>query len=85
MKKLILTLTSLLVAFISYACKVCDRNKVNAIDKIGHGNGPDSNWDYVIVVIIGLIAVITLIYSIIWIIKPGEKNTDHIKYSILNK
>lgn len=84
MKKLILTLAFLLVTFITYACKVCERNKANALAKLGHGTGPDSNWDYVIVVVIGLIAVFTLIYSIKWIIKPGEKNTDHIKYSILN-
>lgn len=84
MKKLILTLTLLFLGFISYACPVCERNKTNALAKLGHGSGPDSNWDYIIVVVIGLIAVVTLIYSVMWIIKPGEKNADHIKYSILN-
>ena len=67
-----------------FACEVCERNQPKAFRGIIHGAGPDSNWDYVSIGITAIIVVLTLIYSIKWLIKPNEKNTDHIKYSILN-
>lgn len=68
---------------VAFACPVCERNQPKALRGIVHGSGPDSNWDYVGIWITILIAVITLFFSIKWLIKPGEKNLDHIKYSIL--
>lgn len=69
---------------VAFACPVCQRNQPKIIRGIVHGSGPDSNWDYVSIWITILIAVIALFFSVKWIIKPGEKNSDHIKYSILN-
>ncbi|MFN0048934.1 MAG: hypothetical protein ACKVOU_07420 [Cytophagales bacterium] len=68
----------------TWACPVCERNQPKALKGIVHGAGPESNWDYVGVVITGIIACFTLFYSVKWLIKPGEKNQSHIKYSILN-
>ncbi|SFA92473.1 hypothetical protein SAMN05660845_1008 [Flavobacterium swingsii] len=65
------------------ACPVCERNQPKILKGIVHGAGPESNWDYVSIWITIIIAVITLLYSIKWLVKPGEKNADHIKYSIL--
>ena len=67
-----------------FACPVCERNQPKVLRGIVHGAGPDSNWDYVSIWITILIALITLFFSVKWLIKPGEKNLDHIKYSILN-
>ena len=68
---------------VAFACPVCQRNQPKIIRGIVHGSGPDSNWDYVSIWITILIALITLFFSVKWLIKPGEKNSDHIKYSIL--
>lgn len=82
MRKFI-TLAILVLQITAFACPVCERNQPKILRGIVHGAGPDSNWDYVSIWITILIALITLVYSFKWLIKPGEKNQDHIKYSIL--
>lgn len=67
-----------------FACPVCERNKAKALQGITHGAGPTSNWDYVIVFAIIIMAILTLFYSVKWLIKPNEQNGNHIKLSILN-
>ena len=85
MNKIITTIFFIAAGFTSYACPVCERAKAKtAFGSISHGAGPTSNWDYVAVWITILAVVLTLIFSIKWLIKPSEKNADHIKYSILN-
>ena len=84
MKKTITFLFLILIQMVAFACPVCQRNQPKIIRGIVHGSGPDSNWDYVSIWITILIALITLFFSVKWLIKPGEKNSDHIKYSILN-
>lgn len=70
---------------ISIGCPVCERQQPKILRGIIHGTGPDDKWDYVIVWSIAVIAILTLFFSIKWIIKPGEKNKEHIKYFIINK
>lgn len=82
MKKVITTLILMLLQTAAFACPVCERNQPKILRGIVHGSGPDSNWDYVSIWITILIAVLTLFFSVKWLIKPGEKNLDHIKYSI---
>ena len=82
MRKFI-TLAILVLQITAFGCPVCERNQPKILRGIVHGVGPDSNWDYVSIWITILIALITLFYSFKWLIKPGEKNADHIKYSIL--
>ncbi len=84
MKKFILFALIIFNICIVMACPVCERNQPKLLKGIVHGAGPESNWDYVGVVIISIIALITLYYSVKWLIRPGEKNPDHIKYHILN-
>jgi hypothetical protein len=67
------------------ACPVCERNQPKILKGIVHGSGPDSQWDYVIMWTVIAIAVFSLYYSVKWLIRPGEKNDNHIKYSILNQ
>ena len=75
----------MLTAAYAWACPVCERNQPKVLKGVVHGSGPDSQWDYVIVWVFVLITLTTLYYSVKWLIKPGEKNSDHIKYSILNE
>lgn len=66
------------------ACEVCKKQQPKLLQGISHGAGPQSNWDYVIVWAAVIIVLATLFYSIKWLIRPGEENTDHIKRTILN-
>ena len=85
MKKLILSILLLAFNFMLYACPVCERAKAKtAFGSISHGTGPTSNWDYVAVLITVIAVVLTLFFSIKYLVKPNEKNNDHIKNSILN-
>lgn len=85
MKKTNSTLWFCLVSIATYACPVCERNKPKILQGISHGSNPESNWDFVIVIVIAIIAILTLFYSVKWLIKPNENNTEHIKYSFLNE
>ena len=85
MKKLFFILLFIITAIGTYACPVCERNKPKILQGITHGSNPESNWDYVIVIVIGVIAILTLFYSVKFFIKPNEKNPDHIKYTILKE
>ena len=84
MKKIMLMLFMLTNVYSLIACPVCERNKPKILRGITHGSNPESNWDYIIVAVIAIIAILTLIYSIKWLIKPNESNKEHIKYTILN-
>ena len=77
---------SIALLFISltlWACPTCERNQPKFLRGIVHGSGPESNWDYISIILTIIIALVTLFYSVKWLAKPGEKNSDHIKYSIL--
>lgn len=84
-KSIALFMTLFINQLITTACPVCERSQPKITKGIVHGAGPINNGDYVIVSIIATITLITLFYTIKWLIKPGEKNKNHIKYSILNK
>lgn len=85
MKKIILMLALLLGSFpAAFACKLCEEQQPKWLRGVVHGPGPQSIWDYVIMYV-GIIFVLgVLFYSVKFLAKPGEKNPDHIKYSILD-
>ena len=85
MKKIATLLMIIIAQFTAIACPVCERNKPKFLQGITHGSNPESNWDYVIVIGIGIVALLTLVYSIKFFVKPNENNYDHIKYSFLNE
>lgn len=66
------------------ACPVCQKQQPKITQGLTHGAGPQSNWDWVIIAVITLITVLTFIFSMKYLIRPGEKNTGHIKQLILN-
>lgn len=65
------------------ACEACKKQQPKITSAFTHGAGPTSNWDWVIVAVIAIITLATLIYSIKYLVAPGEKNANHIKNSIL--
>lgn len=65
------------------ACPVCEKQQPKITQGLTHGTGPQSSWDWVIIAIITAITLLTFFYSLKYLIKPGEKNANHIKQSIL--
>jgi len=84
MKKIFLTGILLLNILFVFACPVCERNQPKVLKGITHGAGPESQWDYVIVLTTAAIVLVTLFFSVKWLIRPGEKSDRHIKRFILN-
>lgn len=82
-KKLI-SFILILVANFAFACDACKLQQPKITQSFTHGTGPESSWDWMIVGVIAIITLYTLFYSLKYLIKPGEKNRDHIKNSILN-
>jgi hypothetical protein len=64
------------------ACEVCKKQQPKITQGLTHGVGPQSNWDWVIISLITAIAILTLVYSLKYLIHPNEKNLGHIKQSI---
>ena len=84
MKKVLIS-TSFIFSFLTgYACPACEKQQPALLKGISHGAGPDSNWDIVIVWAIAIIVVLTLFFSIKFLVKPGERSKTHIKRYILN-
>jgi hypothetical protein len=84
MKKSLLIICLLIFKIAAIACPACEKQRPKILGGITHGAGPDSNWDYVIVFTTILIVLVTLFYTIKWLIKPQEKSMDHIKRTVLN-
>jgi len=80
-----LWLGSLSFGAVAYACSVCEKQQPRILRGITHGAGPQSRFDYVIIWIMVVITMATLYYSVKWLIRPGEKNKEHIKRFILNE
>lgn len=85
MKATVLVVTLfLLQTAAAIACPVCEKRQPKLLRGITHGAGPQSNWDYLIVWAAVLIVLFTLFYTVKWMIRPEEKNKDHIKRMVLN-
>lgn len=82
--KSLLTLLLVLTSQFIWACPVCDKQQPNIAQGLTHGAGPQNNWDWVIIGAITAITIFTFIYSLKYLIKPGEKGANHIKRSILS-
>jgi hypothetical protein len=84
MKKLLLLLLLSTAAQLAIACDVCKKQQPKVLQGITHGAGPQSNWDYVIVVLTCVLVITCLYSSVRHLIHPKEQTANHIKYSILN-
>ena len=75
---LLLTMSS------AIACDVCQEQQPRILRNITHGAGPQGTTDFIIITIAAIIVGLTLIYSIKYLWKPGEKSPDHVKNIILD-
>lgn len=85
MKKTMLILVLVLVAFQTWACPACEKQQPRLLRGITHGTGPENSWDYVITGVTAIIVLLTLCYTIKWICRPAEQSANHIKRFILNE
>jgi formate hydrogenlyase subunit 3/multisubunit Na+/H+ antiporter MnhD subunit len=83
MKSFITSIFLIILSISAYACPVCEKQQPKITQGWTHGIGPTSNWDWVIISIMMLITLLTLFYSVKYLVKPNESNTDHIKQSVL--
>ena len=67
----------------SIACEVCKRNQPELLQNISHGTGPQADSEYYIIGGAVLVVLFTLIYSVKYLLKPGESSPEHIKNMIL--
>lgn len=86
MKKTILISTALLASpALSYACEVCSvgSQQPEFLRELTHGTNPQGPLDYTIVAVMVVIVLLTLIYAVKFLVRPGERGNDHIKRTIL--
>lgn len=67
------------------ACDLCRQNQPKVLQNITHGPGPSGTIDYVITWGAVAIVLVTLWFSLKYLLKPQEKDPGHIKYMILNQ
>lgn len=84
MKKLLFLAAMFIISFSAYACPMCEKQQPKILRGVVHGGVPESQWDYVIVWSVAILTAITLFFAVKWLVRPGEKLSNHIKYSILN-
>lgn len=83
MKNIILIALCFLPGF-AFGCPACEKAQPELLRGVTHGAGPDSSWDYLIVSVTAAIVLLCMFLTCKLLIKPGEKNFDHIKNQILN-
>ncbi|HSI76618.1 MAG TPA: hypothetical protein VK957_12005 [Lunatimonas sp.] len=83
LKTLLITLIIFLYAPISFACEVCKSNQPKMLENITHGQGPQGNVDYLITWSAAILVAFTLVFSVIYLVKPKENKPGHIKNIVL--
>lgn len=86
MKRILITVGTIFQLSLSpaMACDVCQEQQPRILRNITHGAGPQGTTDFVIITVAAIIVGLTLIYSIKYLLKPGEKSPDHVKNIILD-
>ncbi len=68
-----------------YACELCKENQPEFLQGVVHGVGPQGPLDYIIMWTAAVIVLVCFVLFAKVLIKPGEKNADHIKNIVVNK
>lgn len=74
-----------ILASVAQACEVCQSQQPKLFQGWTHGTGPDGKTDFIIVVVAAIIVLFTLILSIKFLVRPGEKHPNHIKNIVIEK
>ena len=80
----LLTFGLTLLSMATWACDVCQKQQPKVLKGISHGTGPQSDWDMPIIWASALIVLVTFALALKFLVKPNERNADHIKRTILN-
>jgi hypothetical protein len=80
---LVLTLLGIPGTVPVLACTVCRSRQPAPLRDITHGAGPSGMGDYIIIVGAVVVVVAALVFSIWYLVRPGERNPDHIKNIVL--
>lgn len=70
---------------VARACEVCQAQQPEILRGLTHGAGPQGNFDYVIVSAAVAVVGFTLFYAIKFLVRPGERETTHIKRIVLDQ
>lgn len=84
-KYLVLFVLLLMQNSYSLACTVCKSQQPKVLQGVTHGTGPGGTLDYIIISGAAVIVFVTLILSIWFLVRPGEKDPGHIKNLIISK
>ncbi len=85
MKKILLTISLFIIQIpVLLACDLCQKNQPEILKDVTHGQGPQGQWDYVIIWVAIIIVAITLFLSIKYLVRPREDDPAHIKNIIVN-
>ena len=77
-KRLLLSIFSFLsIHQIGMACDPCQKQQPKVLQGITHGTGPQSNWDYVIIVATALSVLWCFVYSVKYLMKPTKTSHEH--------
>lgn len=81
MKKILACLMFCLsfLPFLALACDVCESKQPKVLRGITHGSGPESDFDYAIIVFAIVVVTVTLYLSVKYLVKPNEDKIGHIK------
>lgn len=87
MKKYTLLSTLLLLFYqpTLLACDLCKSNQPKGLENITHGEGPSNNIDYVIIWSAIVLVIVTLVFSIKYLVRPKEDHPSHIKNIVWDK
>lgn len=83
MKNKILLIITSFFSVTAMACDLCKSNQPKGFEDITHGEGPTGDVDYIIMWSAIVIVSYTLIMSVKYLIKPNEREQDHIKNLIV--
>ncbi len=66
-----------------WACEICKENQPKLLRGLTHGSGPKGTIDFIIIWSSVIIVLITMYFFIKYLVKPGEKSAEHIKYIVV--
>lgn len=84
MKKIIGILLLIVLRIDIYACPACKQQQPRLLRGIVHGAGPENGWELGILLLALFIFGYSLLYSVKYLLRPGEPATGHIKHFILD-